>query len=108
GIEALDGLPLIRKNGWATYNWSSICSDAVSGVNYVIRGVDHISNTFRQIVLFHALKLVIKKKPVEIPEFAHVGLVCDQNGEPFSKSKGASSIRTLKDQGFDREAVLNT
>lgn len=105
-FNRLKDLVLIRKNGWATYNWGSVCSDALHDVNFIIHGVDHISNTFAQIVMFYALKSVMKKD-FEIPEFAHVGLVCSANGAPFSKSAGATTIHSFKLNGYHPEAVLN-
>ena len=92
-------LILIRGDGSPTYHFSSVYDDANLGINYILRGVDHISNTARQIAIFNALGK-------DLPRFAHIGLI-HQNGKKLSKRDGAASILHYKDNGYSSAAMCN-
>ena len=63
-LELIDGLVLVRSNGMPTYNWASVLDDHDCGIDYIIRGHDHISNTAKHIAIFTACGM-------PIPKFAH-------------------------------------
>jgi glutamyl-tRNA synthetase len=98
-----DGVILMRApvNGVAapTYHFACVVDDIVHDINYIIRGVDHITNTSRQIAIYTALG-----EP--IPKYAHVGLIHFQ-GKKLSKRDGAASMLTYRDKGYHPEAMLN-
>jgi glutamyl-tRNA synthetase len=98
-LEEMDGMVLIKRTGGATYNFASVVDDADFNVNFIIRGVDHISNTAKQVVLWDVLG-----RPV--PKMAHVGLICVKN-KPMSKRDGAASMLHYKNSGYDPDAMLN-
>jgi hypothetical protein len=64
------------------------------GVNLVLRGEDHLTNTARQILLYEALGLTV-------PAFAHHGLLVDMDGKKLSKRSGALSIPECMQMGLD-------
>ena len=74
--------------------------DGESGVTHVIRGMDHISNTPRHILLIEAIGK-------EIPFFAHIPLVLGEDKQKLSKRKGALSVLEYKKMGYMKEAILN-
>jgi len=76
---------LLRSNGWPSYNLAVVVDDMDMGVNLVLRGEDHLTNTARQILLYRALE----HTP---PSFAHHGLLVDPEGKKLSKRSGALSI----------------
>ena len=88
---------LMRSDGTPTYHFASVVNDFMFGIDWIIRGVDHISNTLRQICLFKELG-----KP---PMFSHIGLV-HSDGKKLSKRDGSMSVLSLRDQGYSPEAVL--
>ena len=98
-IEYVKTMPLIKKDGSATYNWASVVDDIAMGINYVIRGVDHITNTSKQVLLYDMLGH-------DLPKYAHVGLIT-QKGKPLSKSEGAASMLSYRDKGYRPDAMLN-
>lgn len=100
-LDNVNGIGLIKANGSPSYNFCSIIDDAELGINYVIRGVDHIPNTARQVILH---KVLFGYKPW--PKFAHVGLI-GINGKPMSKRDGAASMLYYRDKGYDPDAMLN-
>lgn len=94
-----DDQVLIRGDGAPVYHFASVVDDAEKGITLIIRGADHISNTFRQASIFRALG-------AEPPRFAHVGLIT-QGGKKMSKRDGAASLLSYRDAGYDPDAVLN-
>lgn len=92
---------LIKSDGMATYHFASVVDDIDTGINYVIRGADHISNTVKQVALYRALDALL-------PKYAHVGLLHDQaTGKKLSKSTGARSLLDYQSDGIDPGAMLN-
>ena len=98
-LDQIANTILIKADGSPTYNWSSVVDDIDLGVNYIIRGHDHITNTARHVFLYSAL---LK----QLPKFAHVGLIHYQK-KKLSKRDGASSMLHYRDQGYDPDAMLN-
>ena len=82
------------------YHLAVVVDDTESGVTHVIRGMDHISNTPRQILLIEALGATI-------PEYAHIPLVLGEDKQKLSKRKGALSVLEYKKMGYLPEALLN-
>ena len=93
--EELDDFVILRSDGTPTYNFCVVIDDAEMDISHVIRGKDHLNNTFRQLYVYEALGL-------EPPEFAHLPLI-----EGLSKRKGSASVQDYRDEGFLSEAVIN-
>tara|TARA_Y100001970_G_scaffold158998_1_gene194386 strand:+ start:718 stop:2124 length:1407 start_codon:yes stop_codon:yes gene_type:complete len=96
----LDDFIVRKKDLTPTFMFANAIDDSLMGVNVVLRGDDHLSNTPRQIALLKALNL-------EIPEFIHVALFTGDDGAPLSKRNGSLSVKELKEIGFFPEAVIN-
>lgn len=82
------------------FHLAVVVDDADSGVTHVIRGMDHISNTPRQILLIEALG-----RPV--PKYAHIPLVLGEDKQKLSKRKGALSVLEYKNKGYLPQALIN-
>lgn len=96
----LDDVVLVRSDGVPTYNFSVVVDDHDMGVTMVIRGDDHINNTYRQINIFRALNA----KP---PQYAHVSSILGEDSKRLSKRHGATSVLSYRDQGILPEALVN-
>lgn len=90
---------LIKSDGSPTYFWSSVYDDVALRINYIIRGIDHLTNTSKQIGLFRLFG-----EP--LPKFAHLGLICQKN-KPLSKRDGVTSLLNYMAEGYDPDAMLN-
>ncbi len=99
--EELDDLILQRSDGSFTYNFAVVVDDSKLGINYVIRGDDHVNNTPRQILIYKALG-----EP--IPQYAHLPMILGPDKAPLSKRHGATSVMAYKDMGFLPHALLNS
>ncbi len=82
------------------FHLAVVVDDNYSGVNVIIRGEDHISNTPRQILIREALGY----PPAE---YAHIPLVLAEDRSKLSKRHGAEPIADYKEQGILPEALLN-
>jgi len=98
--EELDDLVLERSDGMPTYNLAVVVDDMDMRISHVIRGDDHINNTFRQINIFRALGH-------DLPEFAHVPLIHGPDRKRLSKRNGDVSVLDYRDRGILPEALVN-
>ena len=96
----LDDFIVRKKDLSPTFMFANAIDDSLMGVNVVLRGDDHLSNTPRQIALLEALNL-------KIPEFIHVALFTGDDGAPLSKRNGSLSVKELKEIGYFPQAVIN-
>jgi glutamyl-tRNA synthetase len=96
----MDDMVLLRSDGTPTYMLAVVVDDFDMGITHVIRGDDHLTNSFRQKQLYNAMKW-------EVPNFAHIPLILDSEGKKLSKRKGALGIEEYKNLGYLPDAVLN-
>ncbi len=98
--EDLDDFIICRRDGRAVYNLAVVVDDHEMGISHVIRGNDHISNTFKQILIYKALNY-------ELPQFAHVPLILNKGKSKMSKRDGAAAVTDYAKLGYLKEAVVN-
>ncbi|HJP12478.1 MAG TPA: glutamate--tRNA ligase [Gammaproteobacteria bacterium] len=96
----LDDLVIARADGSPTYNLTVVVDDHDMGIDFVIRGDDHINNTPKQINLYKALGW-------SLPTFAHVPMILGGDGARLSKRHGAVNILSYRDEGYLPKALLN-
>jgi glutamyl-tRNA synthetase len=96
----LDDFILLRADGTPTYMLSVVVDDHDMGITHIMRGDDHLNNTFRQKVIFDAMGW-------DVPEFAHLPLIHGPDGAKFSKRHGATSVEEYRDMGYLPEAMRN-
>lgn len=99
--ETLQDEVIVKSNGSPLYNLTSIIDDHEMTITHAIRGVDHLSNTPKQILIAEALGL-------QIPQFAHLPMVLGSSkGEKLSKRHGATSIEQYRQDGYLPQAMVN-
>ena len=96
----LDDMIILRSDGRPTYLHAVVVDDHDMGITHVIRGDDHLTNTFRQCQIYDAMGWAR-------PDFAHIPLIHGQDGAKLSKRHGAVSVLDFRDQGYLPEAVAN-
>jgi glutamyl-tRNA synthetase len=96
----LDDLVIARPDGTPTYNFCVCVDDMDMRITHVIRGDDHVNNTPRQIHIFEALG-------AEVPVFAHLPTVLNEQGEKMSKRHGAKPVTWYRDEGYLPDAMVN-
>ncbi len=100
--DDIEDFALLRSNGAPTYHHASCVDDADLRISHVVRGQDHLSNTFKHILIFEALG-------VPSPLFAHLPLLTAPDGAKLSKRKHGPvvSVMTYFDAGFLPHAYVN-
>lgn len=101
--EALGPDPVIlRSDGTPTYHLASVADDIDMKITHVIRGVDHLTNTAKHVVLFQAAG-------APLPEFAHLPLLLGEDGSKLSKrnSQGFTLVNDFIELGYLPEALVN-
>ncbi|WPX97966.1 glutamate--tRNA ligase [Candidatus Fokinia crypta] len=96
----LDDMILLRSDGTPTYMLAVVVDDHDMEINHIIRGDDHISNTFRQILIYNGMKW-------DVPKYTHIPLIHDMDGQKLSKRKGAVSVEEYKKMGYLPETLRN-
>lgn len=96
----LDDLVMLRGDGTPTYMLAVIVDDHDMQITHVIRGDDHLTNAFRQKIIYQAMDW-------KVPEFAHIPLIHGPDGAKLSKRHGATSVIEYKDMGYLPEAMRN-
>ncbi len=96
----LDDMIILRSDGTPTYLHAVVVDDHDMAITHVIRGDDHLTNTFRQCMVFDAMGWTR-------PAFAHVPLIHGADGAKLSKRHGAVGVLEWRDQGILPEAALN-
>lgn len=91
---------ILRSDGRPTYNFAVVVDDLLMEITHVIRGVGHLSNTPKQILLYQALE-------AEPPAFAHIPHVRGPGGTPLSKREGARGLSHYRSEGHHPDAVVN-
>ncbi|WWO96162.1 MAG: glutamate--tRNA ligase [Candidatus Dasytiphilus stammeri] len=99
--QELDDLVILRSDGTPTYNFCVAIDDWDMKITHVIRGDDHITNTFRQIN-------ILKSLDAFIPSYAHVSMILDESSQKISKRhNGWLSIMHYRNEGYLPEAMIN-
>jgi glutamyl-tRNA synthetase len=98
--EQLDDMVLLRADGTPVYMLSVVVDDHDMEITQVIRGDDHLTNTFRQVQLYDAMGW-------PKPAFAHVPMIHGPDGAKLSKRHGALGAEAYRDMGYLPEALRN-
>lgn len=96
----LDDMIILRSDRTPTYLHAVVVDDHDMGISHVIRGDDHLTNTFRQAQIYDAMGW-------EWPRFAHIPLIHGPDGAKLSKRHGAQSVTEFRDMGLLPEALCN-
>ena len=96
----IEDFVIARGDGTALYNMAVVTDDHSMAITHVVRGADHTSNTFRQVLLYRALGW-------EPPKFAHLPLLLNKRRQKLSKRDGSQWLGEYRAQGYLPEAVVN-
>ena len=100
--DEVEDFALLRSGSMPTYHLASCVDDADLHITRIIRGQDHLTNTFKHLLLFEALG-------VPAPQFAHLPLLVAPDGAKLSKRTHGPvvSVTTYRDAGFLAGAFIN-
>ena len=98
--DLLGDFVIQKSNGAPTYNFAVVIDDMLMKISHVIRGEDHISNTYKQILIYEALG-------AEVPKFGHLGMILAPDRSKLSKRHGATAVSDFVKEGYLTEALIN-
>jgi glutamyl-tRNA synthetase len=100
--DEVEDFALLRSDGMPTYHLASCVDDADLRISHIIRGQDHLTNTFKHLMIFEGLG-------AKAPQFAHLPLLVAPDGAKLSKRKHGPvvSVTTYRDAGFLPQAFVN-
>jgi glutamyl-tRNA synthetase len=98
----IEDFALLRSNGMPTYHMASCADDADLKITDIVRGQDHLTNTFKHVLIFEALG-------ADMPKFAHLPLLIAPDGAKLSKRRHGPvvSVMTYRAAGFLPHAYVN-
>ena len=100
--DEVEDFALLRSDGMPTYHLASCVDDADLRISHIVRGQDHLTNTYKHLLIFEALGATA-------PQFAHLPLLVAPDGTKLSKRKHGPvvSVTTYRDAGFLPQAFVN-
>ena len=98
--DLLGDFVIMKSNGAPTYNFAVVIDDMLMKISHIIRGEDHISNTFKQILIYEALG-------AEVPKFGHLGMILAPDRSKLSKRHGATAVSEFVEKGYLTDALIN-
>ena len=96
----IDDFIIVRSDGSPVYNLTNVVDDCSMEITHVIRGEDHVSNTPKQILIYHALGF-------KVPIFAHLPMILGEDNKRLSKRHGAAGVNEYERMGYQPDALLN-
>jgi len=91
---------IVRSDGNPVFHLANVIDDLDMRITHIIRGDDHVENTFKHIQIFRAMG-------AEPPQYAHLPMIVNAMGKPYSKRDGAAFVGEFREQGFLPEALFN-
>ena len=97
----VDAFVILRADSTPTYNFACACEDMLAGVDFILRGEDHLSNTPKQ------KHIKMQLGYTEESTYAHLPIILNIEGKKISEHDEASSVKWLFEQGFVPDAIIN-
>ena len=100
--DDIEDFALLRSTGVPTYHMASCADDADLRITHILRGQEHLANTYKHVLIFEALG-------VPVPQTAHLPLLMAPDGAKLSKRKHGPvvSVTTYRDAGFLPHGFVN-
>ena len=99
-LDSMKDLVIVRSDGTPVFHMANVCDDIAQKVTHIIRGDDHVENTYRHIFLFSALDY-------PVPQYAHLPMIVNASGKPYSKRDGDAFVGDFRDKGYFADALFN-
>ena len=101
--KPLDGMKdqvIVRSDGSPVFHLANVLDDIAQGVTHIIRGDDHVENTYRHLLLFEVFHAIP-------PQYAHLPMIVNAAGKPYSKRDGDAFVGDFRSRGFLAPALFN-
>jgi glutamyl-tRNA synthetase len=99
-LDSMKDLVIVRSDGNPVFHLANVCDDAEQRVTHIIRGDDHVENTYRHLFLHEALGF-------DIPAYAHLPMIINKQGKPYAKRDGDAFVGDFRSNGYISDALFN-
>lgn len=99
-LDSMRDVVIVRSDGSPVFHLANVVDDITQGITHIIRGDDHVENTFRHIMLFACLGATP-------PAYGHLPMIVNAAGKPYSKRDGDAFVGDFRDRGFLPDALFN-
>lgn len=96
----IDDQVLMKSDGYPTYHLANVVDDHAMKISHVIRGEEWLPSTPKHLILYKALGF-------EPPQFAHLGLLLNEDRTKLSKRQGDVAVEDFRDKGFTPAGLVN-
>lgn len=99
-LDTIRDFVIVRSNGSPVFHLANVCDDITQNITHIIRGDDHVENTYRHLFLFYCLGAIP-------PTYAHLPMIVNHEGKPYSKRDGDAFVGDFKTKGYLAAALFN-
>ena len=99
-LDSIRDLVIVRSDGSPVFHLANVVDDIDQGVTHILRGNDHVENTYRHLFIFRAMG----KTP---PKYGHFPMIVNAKGKPYSKRDGDAYVGDFKSKGYLPECLFN-
>ncbi|MCM8533808.1 MAG: glutamate--tRNA ligase, partial [Lentisphaeraceae bacterium] len=99
-LDSMKDLVLVKSDGSPLFHLANICDDITQNMTHIIRGDDHVENTYRHVVIYEAMG----HAPAQ---YAHLPMIVNASGKPYSKRDGDAFVGDFRTKGYLPEALFN-
>lgn len=99
-LDSMRDFVIVRSDGSPVFHLANVVDDITQGVTHIIRGDDHVENTFKHLFIFACLG---EKAPV----YGHLPMIVNAAGKPYSKRDGDAFVGDYRKNGFLADTLFN-
>lgn len=99
-LDSIRDLVIVRSDGSPVFHLANVVDDVTQGVTHILRGNDHVENTYRHLFIFRALG-------VTPPQYGHFPMIVNAKGRPYSKRDGDAYVGDFRSKGYLPDCLFN-
>lgn len=99
-LDSLRDLVIVRSDGSPVFHLANVVDDVTQTVTHILRGNDHVENTFRHLFIYKALGATP-------PQYGHFPMIVNAKGKPYSKRDGDAYVGDFKAKGYVPGCLFN-
>jgi glutamyl-tRNA synthetase len=99
-LDSIRDLVIVRSDGSPVFHLANVVDDVDQGVTHILRGNDHVENTYRHLFIFRAMGATP-------PQYGHFPMIVNTKGKPYSKRDGDAYVGDFKTKGYLPECLFN-
>ncbi|MDR1745172.1 MAG: hypothetical protein LBS30_05410, partial [Planctomycetota bacterium] len=99
-LDSIRDLVIVRSDGNPVFHLANVVDDVDQGVTHILRGNDHVENTYRHQFIFKAMGATP-------PRYGHFPMIVNSKGKPYSKRDGDAYVGDFRTKGYLPECLFN-